>query len=110
MLPSPCGMAEDIFGVGKPPPPEEENGDDPPGIAAPEKFGEEPCEYMDAPALPIGPPPVGLLYGDGLPMPDDDGPQLPPPQFLQPIAADSRMAPCSHQKRLDFIILDILSV
>ncbi len=41
------------------------------------------------------------------------GPQLPPPlvQFLlQPITAESRMAPCSHQKRLDFLIFDILSV
>jgi hypothetical protein len=38
------------------------------------------------------------------------GPQLPPEQFLQPATAANRIAPCSHQKRLDFFILDILSV
>jgi hypothetical protein len=37
---------------------------------------------------------------------------LPHPQFddLQPTTADRRIAPCSHQKRLDFLILFILSV
>jgi hypothetical protein len=70
-------------------------------------------EYIVAPAPPIGPlVETGPPYVDGGP-PIPPGAQLPPPfvQFLlQPIAADSRMAPCSHQKRLDFLIFDILSV
>lgn len=71
-------------------------------------------EYIVAPAPPTGPlgETVPPYVGGGPPIPPP-GAQLPPPlvQFLlQPIAADSKMAPCSHQKRLDFLIFDILSV
>lgn len=80
------------------------NGDDPPGTPPPEKLGGAPCEYNDPLALPMGPP-EPMPLGGGEPL-GPDGPQLPPPQFLQPITADNRMAPCSHQKRLDFLIFD----
>ena len=72
-------------------------------------MGAEPCEYREPVALPTGlPEAVVPPYVEALLCPD--GPQLPPPQFLQPTTADISMAPCSHQKRLDFLIFDILSV
>lgn len=53
-------------------------------------------------------PPVAAPPTTGAP---PGPPQLPElPQFLQPITADTRMAPCSHQRRLDFRIRNILFV
>jgi hypothetical protein len=110
-------VVEDVVGAGNPccPPFIPENDCCPAFIPPFENIGLA-VPYLDdmAPALPVAGYAAPLYAGPAV-----GGatvcvapPQLPPeqPEFLQPTTADRRIAPVKHKKRLDFLILVILSV